>query len=141
MGCYCLGGNHITATETESLREGIVVECTRAVSELLLAVNGLKGSLSIPVAGAPLGKEGVAMMMESEEGAGQDPPGKLTATEEEQLLRKQALHSMLTAPEYSYLTQPYTLMVLGLVSDREMPPSLSPSLFPYPSSFLSLSHT
>lgn len=41
--------NKLSTIDAESLREGMVLDCAKVVSDLLLSLNGLKGSLSIPI--------------------------------------------------------------------------------------------
>lgn len=46
---YCKDGI-ISSADADSLREGSITECTKSISELFQAINGLKGTLSIPSA-------------------------------------------------------------------------------------------
>ena len=46
---YCKDGI-ISSADADSLREGVITDCTKAITELLQAINGLKGTLSIPSA-------------------------------------------------------------------------------------------
>lgn len=39
----------LTSVDSESLREAIVLDCAKVFSDLLMCLNGLKGSLSIPI--------------------------------------------------------------------------------------------
>lgn len=44
---YCKDGI-ISGADAENLREGVITDCTKSLSELFQAINGLKGTLSIP---------------------------------------------------------------------------------------------